>query len=130
MNLKEQLVNLNLLVNAALVNGDAVEAASCFTEDGICITPDVEIVRGQSALTELFQTWIDFGIANLHDDNNEIEYCSEIVVMTCTFGCEYRQDDGITIPETGKALEVFVRTKNNDWKIHSLCFALDSAEAG
>ncbi len=127
MTLKKQLIDVNLLVNAALIKGDAVEAASCFIENGTCITPDMVIARGQPALTALFQTWIDFGIINLYDDNNEIEYSGEIVVMTCNYQCEYRQSDGAILPESGKALEVFVRDEKNNWKIHSICFATDSS---
>jgi len=126
MTLKQQLIEVNLMVNAALVMGDAAKAASCFTEDGTCITPDMETARGQIALTELFQSWIDFGIASLHDDSNKIEYDGEIVVMTCNYQSEYRQTDGAILPESGKALEVFMRDTSNNWKIHSICFAVDS----
>ncbi|MDH3630932.1 MAG: nuclear transport factor 2 family protein [Gammaproteobacteria bacterium] len=126
MALKQQLIDVNLMVNAALVKGDAAEAASCFTEDGTCITPDMEITRGQTALTDLFQSWIDFGIASLRDDSNVIEYDGEIVVMTCNYQCEYRQTDGTILPESGKALEVLMRDRSNNWKIHSICFATDS----
>jgi ketosteroid isomerase-like protein len=126
MTLKQQLIDVNLMVNAALVKGDAAEASSCFTEDGTCITPDMEIARGQTALTDLFQSWIDYGIASIRDDSNEIEYDGEIVVMTCNYQTEYRQTDGANLPESGKALEVFIRDGSNNWKIHNICFATDS----
>ena len=124
---KRQLIDVNLLVNAALVKGDAAEAASYFTEDGTCITPDIEMARGQKALTELFESWIDFGIASLRDDSNVIEYDGEIVVMTCNYQCEYRQTNGAILSEAGKALEVFMRNDGKNWKIHSICFATDSS---
>jgi ketosteroid isomerase-like protein len=130
MELRNLLVDVNSSVNSALVNGQAAEAAECFTENGICISPDMEIARGKVALTELFQSWIDFGIAKLQDNQNQIEYVGEIVVMTCNYKCEYRQSDGSILTESGKALELFICDESKNWKIQSICFATDSGGPG
>ena len=123
--LTKQLVEVNLSVNKALVNGQAAEAASFFTETGTCISPDVAIARGRAALTGMFQSWIDFGIMKLEDENNFIEHAGEIVVTTCDYKCEYQQSDESISSESGKALEVFICDEKNIWRIHSICFATD-----
>lgn len=127
MDVQQQLIDINWRFDQALEQGDAAGAAVHFTDDGICINPDAPLAQGQSALRDLFQTWIDAGITNAHDQNHEIELFGDLAVMTCIFACEYRQDDGSTLPEKGKALQVFKCGENGVWKLHRLCFAIDSS---
>ena len=127
MDLQEQLDAVKTKWNDAIERGDAKAAAAQFTDDGICVDPNTPIARGQAALVELFQSWIDSGIANPRDSSSEAESMGDGACMVGSYECEYRQDDGSVSIERGKLLQVFKCDEGGAWKIHRMGVSTDSA---
>jgi len=128
MALLEDLKAINDIFNAAIESGDVNAAVALFTEDAICIASDTPMVCGLAAVADFLQSWVDAGTSNLRDKDHVAEGFGDVAYLTCTYACDYRQDDGSVTSEQGKALQVFKRDGSGTWKIHRFGSTADIAQ--
>jgi ketosteroid isomerase-like protein len=110
----------------AVAEKDAKAAVACYEEDGIVLTPNIPMVRGSSALGDLFQGMIDSGVTIEFDTTDLVEDGS-LVVEVGHSRIHVELAHGSLVTDPGKYLVVYRRQANGNLKMLFDAFSGDSA---
>ena len=118
----EAIEELHKKDQMASLNGDIETLMSLFTEDGILIPPDREIVKGREELKRMllenYEQYKDYQIVDYVHDFEEIKVIGDYAYEWGTYRGKYKsRRDDTEITGSGKLLRILKRQKDGSWKI-------------
>lgn len=113
MSAAEEIAKVNETFSAAMAAGDAGGVASCYSEQGWFMVPNVATLKGRDAITAGVQGLIDSGITAIKLVTDELEDLGETAIETG----EYTLYAGDDIADKGRFM---VNWKNiyGKWYLH------------
>lgn len=106
----------------ASLNGDIEELLSLFTDDGIVIPPEGEIIKGKENLRKMLVQNRDqlkeYKLTEYLHDFKEIKVIGEYAYEWGTYSGKYKLKKGHEeIKGSGKLLRILVKQKDGSWKV-------------
>ena len=80
-----EIAVVNEKLSAAVANGDAAAAASLYTVDGCFIAPNMDFLRGRTAIQGFFQGALDMGVKELKVESLELETFGDTATQVGTY---------------------------------------------
>jgi len=108
----------------ASMNGDLETLLSLFTDDGIAIPAEGEIIEGKEALRKMlkqnFELMQDYVITEYNQDFKEIKALGKYAYEWGTYSGKYKsKDDSKEITGSGKLMRILRLQANGSWKVSS-----------
>jgi ketosteroid isomerase-like protein len=111
----------------AVAQKDIEALVDCYEADGVVLAPNTPMVRGSSALRDLFQSdIIDAGVQAIEFDTTELVEDGSLVIEAGRNLVHVELPDGGSIANPGKYLVVFRRQADGSLKIVFDAFSSDS----
>jgi ketosteroid isomerase-like protein len=111
----------------AVAEKDAKALVDWYENDGIVLTPNIPMVRGSSALGDLFQGMIDGGVQAIEFDTTDLVEDESLVVEVGRSRVHVELADGTSVTDPGKYLVVYRRQADGSLKMVFDAFSSDSA---
>lgn len=99
---------------AALSRGDIASAAAAYTEQGVVLPPNSEVVAGKQAIQTFWQGAINMGIKTVTLETNEMEGYGDTAHEV---GRYTLQGDSGQVIDIGKYVVIW-KHEAGQWKIH------------
>jgi uncharacterized protein (TIGR02246 family) len=114
----------------ASMNGDLETLLTLFTDDGILIPPEGEIIEGKEALRNMlkqnFELHQDYIITEYNQDFKEIKILGQYAYEWGTYSGKYEsKDDGKEITGSGKLMRILKLQADGSWKVHRTIWTVD-----
>ena len=97
---------------------DAKACADCYTEDAWILSSYGDKAHGRQAIEKTMQEWIEGGAKNKKITTAEISIDNDLAYSMVDYSEDYDNEDGSVYTETGKAVNVFKRQTDGNWKYH------------
>ena len=111
----------------AVAEKDVKALVDCYEADGIVLAPNIPMVRGSSALGDLFQKdIIDAGVKAIEFDTTDLVEDGSLVIEAGRNLVHVGLPDGGSIADPGKYLVVYRRQADGSLKILFDAFSSDS----
>jgi uncharacterized protein (TIGR02246 family) len=115
---------------AASLQGDIGTLLSLFTEDGIVIPAEGEIIRGKEGLKKMleknFKDLKEYTLIDYNHDFKEIKIIGEYAYEWGIYSGTYTpKKNGNNISGSGKLMRILKRQKNGSWKISRSIWTVD-----
>ena len=103
---------------AALRQGDAVEAATAYTDDARLLAPSAELLTGRSSIASFWQAGIDAGVDSieLHALDLAIEPGGDTACEIGRYVLRLTSDSGEAVVDRGRYLLVYRREADGSWR--------------
>ena len=114
----------------ASMNGDLETLLTLFTDDGILIPPEGEIIEGKEALRNMlkqnFEFHQDYIITEYNQDFKEIKILGRYAYEWGTYSGKYKsKDDGKEVTGSGKLMRILELQADGSWKVHRTIWTVD-----
>jgi uncharacterized protein (TIGR02246 family) len=114
----------------ASMNSDMETLLSLFTDDGIAIPPEGEIIEGKEALRNMlklgFELHHDYIITEYNQDFKEVNVLGEYAYEWGTYNGKYKSNsDGTEIAGSGKLMRILKLQADGSWKVHRTIWTVD-----
>jgi ketosteroid isomerase-like protein len=113
----------------AVAEKDAKAVVDFYEPDAIVLTPNTPMVRGSSALGDLFQGMIDGGVKAIEFDTTDLVEDGSLVVEVGHSRIHVALSDGSSVTDPGKYLVVYRRQADGNLKMVFDAFSSDSTPA-
>lgn len=111
---REEIGKRNDEFMACFANGDARGIAQLYTEDGQLLPPNMEMMEGREAITQLWQGAMDAGVASLKMEITEVDGNEKIVYEMSRY--QMLSADGQVI-DSGKYIVIWKRV-GDEWFLY------------
>lgn len=114
----------------ASMSGDLETLLTLFTDDGILIPPEGEIIEGKEALRNVlkqnFELHQDYIITEYDQDFKEIKVLDQYAYEWGIYSGKYKsKDDGQEITGSGKLMRILKLQADGSWKVHRTIWTVD-----
>lgn len=114
----------------ASMNGDLETLLKLFTDDGILIPPEGEIIEGKEALRNMlkqnFELHQDYLITEYNQDFKEIKILGQYAYEWGTYSGKYKsKDEGKEITGSGKLMRILKLQADGSWKVYRTIWTVD-----
>jgi uncharacterized protein (TIGR02246 family) len=114
----------------ASMNGDLETLLTLFTDDGILIPPESEIIEGKEALRNMlkqnFELHQDYITTEYNQDFKEIKILGRYAYEWGTYSGKYKsKDDGKEITGSGKLMRILKLQADGSWRVHRTIWTVD-----
>ena len=114
----------------ASMNGDLETLLSLFTDDGIAIPAEGEIIEGKEALREMlkqnFELLKDYIITEYKQDFKEIKILGKYAYEWGTYSGKYKsKEDNKEIIGSGKLMRILRLQEDGSWKVSRTIWTID-----
>jgi ketosteroid isomerase-like protein len=128
MTTRDEVRNVLAGIVQAVAEKNAEAIVDYYEADAVVLAPNVPMVRGSSALGDLFQRdIIDAGVKAMELDTTDIVEDGSLVVEAGRNLMHMELADGSSIADPGKYLVVYRRQRDGGLKIVFDAFSSDSA---
>lgn len=121
---------LHIKDKQASMNSDMETLVSLFTDDGIAIPAQGDIIEGKEALRNMlkqnFELHQEYVITEYTQDFKEIKILGQYAYEWGTYSGKYRsKDDGKEITGSGKLMRILKLQADGSWKVHRTIWTVD-----
>ncbi len=114
----------------AALKGDVETLLSLFTDDGIVIPSEGEIIKGKDALRKMLlqdqEMMKDLTLVDYRQDFEEIEICGDLAIEWGFYRGEYLSGKkGEKITGSGKLMRILKRDTVGSWKVHRAIWTVE-----
>jgi len=114
----------------ASMNGDLETLLSLFTDDGIAIPAEGEIIEGKEALRNMlkqnFELLQDYIITEYNQDFKEIKIVGKYAYEWGPYSGKYKsKDDSKEIIGSGKLMRILRLQEDGSWKVYRTIWTVD-----
>jgi len=114
----------------ASMNGDLETLLTLFTDDGIAIPAEGEIIEGKEAfrdiLKQTFELHQDYIITEYNQDFKEVKILGKYAYEWGTYCGKYKlKDNGKEITGSGKLMRILRLQADGSWKVHRTIWTVD-----
>jgi ketosteroid isomerase-like protein len=127
MTTRDEVRNVLAGFAKAVADKDTKTLVDYYEADAIVLTPNVPMVRGHSALGDLFQGMIDGGVKAIEFDTRDLVEDGSLVIEVGHSTVHVELADGSSVGDPGKYLVVYRRQANGSLKMVFDAFSTDSA---
>jgi ketosteroid isomerase-like protein len=127
MTTHDEVRNVLAGVVEAVAEKDARALVDYYEADAIVLAANVPMVRGSSALSDLFQGMIDGGVKAIEFDTTDLIEDGSLVVEVGSSRVHVELADGSSVTDPGKYLVVYRRQTDGSLKMVFDAFRSDSA---
>ncbi|WP_162055943.1 YybH family protein [Pontibacter pamirensis] len=112
--IRSEIERQNKKFMEAYRRGDAAGMAALYTEDGMIMPPNSDIVEGREQIQNFFQALMNMGIKSIELQTREVEQHENTAyeVSRATLSVE-----GDQVVDEAKYIVIWKR-ENGDWKLH------------
>jgi ketosteroid isomerase-like protein len=110
----------------AVADQDAESAVNYYEVDAVVLAPNAPMVRGSSALRDMFQGMIDGGVKAIEFNTTDLIEDGSLVVEVGTSVVHVELAPGSSIADPGKYLVVYRRQADGEVKMVCDAFSGDS----
>ena len=110
----------------AVADQDAESAVNYYEVDAVVLAPNAPMVRGSSALRDMFQGMIDGGVKAIEFNTTDLIEDGSLVAEVGTSVIHVELADGSSIADPGKYLVVYRRQADGEVKMVFDAFSGDS----
>ena len=110
----------------AVADQDAEAAVNYYEVDAVVLAPNAPMVRGSSALRDMFQGMIDGGVKAIEFNTTDLIEDGSLVAEVGTSVIHVELADGSSIADPGKYLVVYRRQADGEVKMVFDAFSGDS----
>ena len=100
---------------AAHVSKDTAYLNGIFTKDARVLAPNMDVVTGKKAISQLNEEWVNFGIHEFEENSTATYGGGDFIVDEGNYFMTYGPD---TVVDKGKYINVWKKV-NGNWKIYS-----------
>ena len=114
----------------AAVNGDIETLASLFTDDGILIPAEGDIIEGKEGLKNMLkqslELYRDYTVIEYNHDFKEIKILGKYAYEWGIYSSKYKsKKDGQEITEGGKLMRILKQQPDGSWKVARAIWTVD-----
>ena len=114
----------------AAMNGDLETLLSLFTEDGIAIPAEGEIIEGKKALRNMlkqnFELHQDYKITEYNQDFKEVKVLGKYAYEWGIYSGKYQsKNNGKEITGSGKLMRILRLQADGSWKVYRTIWTVD-----
>lgn len=114
---RQKLADVHAAVVRSIKEKDAPLFASLYTEDGVLILPDGQVVRGREQIEHTFRGWLDAGMVNQKVDVIDFDSDARIAVEEGVAEGAFQVGEG-SIVARSNYLIVHRLEADNVWRMH------------
>ena len=112
------------------MNGDIETLESLFTEDGILIPAEGDIIEGKEGLKNMLkqslELYRDYTVTEYIHDFKEINVLGQFAYEWGTYSSKYiSKKDGKETVESGKLMRILKQQLDGSWKVHRAIWTVD-----
>ena len=116
---RKAIEEVNLKFGEAFRQGDSAAIANLYTDDGILLPPNSDVIKGKQGIKAFWSAVIEMGVKDVDLATVEIMVMGN---MVCEIG-KYSltiQPEGLeeAIVDNGKYLVIWNKTVDGSWKLH------------
>jgi ketosteroid isomerase-like protein len=126
MTTRDEVRNVLAGLVKAVAEKDAQAIVDCYEADAVVLTPNAPMVRGSSALRDMFQGMIDGGVKAIEFNTTDLIEDGLLVVEVGTSIIHVELAPGSSIADPGKYLVVYRRQADGEVKMVFDAFSGDS----
>ena len=126
MTTRDEVRNVLAGLVKAVAEKDAQAIVDCYEADAVVLTPNAPMVRGSSALRDMFQGMIDGGVKAIEFNTTDLIEDGSLVAEVGTSVIHVELADGSSIADPGKYLVVYRRQADGEVKMVFDAFSGDS----
>ena len=127
MTTRDEVRNVLAGIVQAVAEKDAEAMVGYYETDAVVLAPNAPMVRGSSALGDLFQAMIDGGVKAIEFDTTDLVEDGSLVIEAGRNLIHVELADGSSVADSGKHLVVYRRQADGGLKIVFDAFSSDSA---
>jgi len=114
----------------AAMNGDIEILLSLFTDDGIVIPAEGDIIEGKEGLKKMLEQSLehynDYTVTEYNHDFKEIKVLGEYAYEWGIYSSKYKsKKDGKEITGSGKLMRILKLQADGSWKVHRTIWTVD-----
>ncbi|HUF29941.1 MAG TPA: SgcJ/EcaC family oxidoreductase [Gemmatimonadaceae bacterium] len=113
----EALEQIDLQWEQAANRGDAAGIASLYTDDGVLLPPNSEIVQGQANIQQALQAFIDAGMTNVDFTRVAAGTSGDLAYEIGRYSLDLRPQGAAPITDIGKYVIVARRQSDGTWRL-------------
>lgn len=113
-NLKNTINKRIQLFMETYERADAAGMAELYTKDAQVLPPNTEVVKGKSAIRELFQSFMDMGVKSIKLKTGEVEQHGDTAIEVSK---AQLLADGNQVIDDAKYIVIW-KKENGEWKLH------------
>jgi ketosteroid isomerase-like protein len=120
MDVKKGIADKNAALKKAYDRGDAVGCVEVYLEDALMLPPHQPLRRGQQAIKELIQGWIDNIGGTISNPMLEFGVEGDLAYQVAAYAFQDTKS-----PDQGKFVEILRRQQDGSWKVYLTIYNSD-----